>query len=448
MEGYIGGANANEANASSGPASGTVNEAGDCASGDKTQMLDAESLLLATSITQWFILRTISLKMYRRPERKLNSPAWHSLLLNVINKQQRMHPDGVHILAESDLKTVLPNSTNTLTLDHYQTQLQNNNPPYLRKSDHLSMPLIPAYTPLRHRSFIKTVTTWPEDALSVLQDCFQHTDWDLFEHQDNTHTQTATWSSVWNFWVIDRVLYNMARADLNKGVKNTKEKADQSELLVEEPYSFFAGFESLHKHSSAPALQPATFPGVHISNELSCTDNISAVIKKTQQLRHSLRVPRKNNLLLASDCSSVVSLLTDCSTTWYRSCREADRVRLQRTVNTAQRIVETNIYSTGYLTRARKIIQDSSHPGSQLMELMPSGRSHRCLETKPKRFFFIGHHYCELRCDDVVMCATRDTNTPDHFFSTTKHPYLSIPCAPLRHPNYRITQIGPPTGRD
>lgn len=39
MDGYIGGANANEANASSGLASGTVNEAGDCASGDKTQML-------------------------------------------------------------------------------------------------------------------------------------------------------------------------------------------------------------------------------------------------------------------------------------------------------------------------------------------------------------------------------------------------------------------------
>lgn len=31
---------------------------------------------------------------------------------------------------------------------------------------------------------IKTITTWAGNTLSGLQDCFQHTDWDLFEHHN------------------------------------------------------------------------------------------------------------------------------------------------------------------------------------------------------------------------------------------------------------------------
>lgn len=39
---------------------------------------------------------------------------------------------------------------------------------------------------------MKTVTTWPENALSRLQDCFIQTNWDIFEHQDlETFTGTV-----------------------------------------------------------------------------------------------------------------------------------------------------------------------------------------------------------------------------------------------------------------
>lgn len=58
--------------------------------------------------------------------------------------------------------------------------------PHLGSSDHVSLFLTPAYTPLRKKtpSIIKTVTTWPDGASQQLQDCFENTNWDIFRHQD------------------------------------------------------------------------------------------------------------------------------------------------------------------------------------------------------------------------------------------------------------------------
>ena len=137
------------------------------------------------------------------------------------------------------------------------------------------------------------------------------------------------------------------------------------------------------------------FLGVQISDDLSWTDNISSNIKKAQQRLHFLRVLRKNNLdrklLLAFYRSSIESLLTYCISTWYGSCTEADRVRLQRTVRAAQRIVGcplpslSDIYATRCLSRAQNITKDSSHPGSQLFESLPSGKRYRCIRTRTNR---------------------------------------------------------------
>ncbi len=66
--------------------------------------------------------------------------------------------------------------------------------PHLGLSDHVSLFLVPAYTPLRKRMnpITKTIKTWPEGALFQLQDCFARTKWDLFKHQDVAeYTQTV-----------------------------------------------------------------------------------------------------------------------------------------------------------------------------------------------------------------------------------------------------------------
>ncbi|KAK3507001.1 hypothetical protein QTP70_034973 [Hemibagrus guttatus] len=54
--------------------------------------------------------------------------------------------------------------------------------PHLSYSYHISVMLIPAYRPLVRRSkpVLKLVKTWPEGAISALQDCFECTDWNMF----------------------------------------------------------------------------------------------------------------------------------------------------------------------------------------------------------------------------------------------------------------------------
>ncbi|KAK3537988.1 hypothetical protein QTP70_026507, partial [Hemibagrus guttatus] len=54
--------------------------------------------------------------------------------------------------------------------------------PHLGYSDHISVMLIPAYRPLVRCSkpVLKPVKTWPEGAISALQDSFECTDWNMF----------------------------------------------------------------------------------------------------------------------------------------------------------------------------------------------------------------------------------------------------------------------------
>lgn len=54
--------------------------------------------------------------------------------------------------------------------------------PHQGLSDHLSLPLLLAYISRRKTS--KTAITWPEGALSQLQDCFESTEWSTFDYFD------------------------------------------------------------------------------------------------------------------------------------------------------------------------------------------------------------------------------------------------------------------------
>ena len=135
-------------------------------------------------------------------------------LSDTINKLQQVHPDGVHIIAgdfnQAKLKSVLPNfyqhvkcpTRGSNTLDHVYTNINQAYRaiplPHLGQSDHLSLFLTPAYIPLRRSStpLTKTITTWPEDALLQLQDCFADTEWSIFEHQDLAANTEAVLSYI------------------------------------------------------------------------------------------------------------------------------------------------------------------------------------------------------------------------------------------------------------
>lgn len=50
----------------------------------------------------------------------------------------------------------------------------------------MSLLLAPAYTSFRKQTLItrRTFKTWPEDVHHQLQDCFEITNWDIFDHPD------------------------------------------------------------------------------------------------------------------------------------------------------------------------------------------------------------------------------------------------------------------------
>ena len=56
----------------------------------------------------------------------------------------------------------------------------------MAQSDHLSLLRIPACTLLRKSAptTTTTITIWPDDASQQLQDCFDRTNWNIFEHPD------------------------------------------------------------------------------------------------------------------------------------------------------------------------------------------------------------------------------------------------------------------------
>ncbi|KAK3548144.1 hypothetical protein QTP70_004852 [Hemibagrus guttatus] len=58
--------------------------------------------------------------------------------------------------------------------------------PHLGQSDHMSLLLIPAYASLRKTAptITKSVKILPDGASQQLQDCFDRTNWDIFEHPD------------------------------------------------------------------------------------------------------------------------------------------------------------------------------------------------------------------------------------------------------------------------
>lgn len=128
--------------------------------------------------------------VYIPPSANANLALGH--LYDSISNQQNKHPDAVHIVAEDfnhvDLKVVLPKlyqhvkcaTRGINTLDKVYSDIKlgyRARPlPHQANSNHMSLLLIPAYTPLRKTAVtIKSVKVWPDGALPQLQDCFNKT---------------------------------------------------------------------------------------------------------------------------------------------------------------------------------------------------------------------------------------------------------------------------------
>ncbi|KAI7805357.1 hypothetical protein IRJ41_005667, partial [Triplophysa rosa] len=121
----------------------------------------------------------------------------------------------------------------------------------------------------------------------------------------------------------------------------------------------------------------------------------SLSVLEAQQRLYFLHQLRKFNLpqeLLLQFYSAVIeSVLYTSITVWFGSAAKTDLRRLQRIVQTAERITGTTLpnlqelYSTRVSKRARKITLDPSHPAHFIFELLPTGQRYSALSTKTAR---------------------------------------------------------------
>ncbi len=95
--------------------------------------------------------------------------------------------------------------------------------------------------------------------------------------------------------------------------------------------------------STVERVSSTKFLGVHITEDLTWTTNTMSLSKKAQQRLHFLRRLKRASLpppiLTTFYRGTIESVLTSCITVWEGNCSAADRKTLQRTVNTAAKII-------------------------------------------------------------------------------------------------------------
>ncbi len=76
---------------------------------------------------------------------------------------------------------------------------------------------------------------------------------------------------------------------------------------------------------------------------------------------------------------------------WYGNCSAADRKTLQRTVNTAAKIIGAplpsilDIFLARCSSKTNSIVKDPTHPSHSLFQLLPSGRRYRSIRARSAR---------------------------------------------------------------
>ncbi len=174
-------------------------------------------------------------------------------------------------------------------------------------------------------------------------------------------------------------------------------------LNVEKTKEIVVDFRRVHTQHAPLTNNGATvervsstkFLGVHITEDLSWTNNTAALAKKAQQRLYFLRKLRRARAPASIMCTfyrgTIESILTSCITVWYGACNASCRKSLQRIVRAAENIVGVSlpslqdIYSTRLTRKALCIAGDPTHPTHSFFSLLPSGRRLRSLQARTSR---------------------------------------------------------------
>uniref|UniRef100_A0A3B3H7K8 Reverse transcriptase domain-containing protein n=1 Tax=Oryzias latipes TaxID=8090 RepID=A0A3B3H7K8_ORYLA len=257
--------------------------------------------------------------VYIPPGANANANEALTELHNNISSLQHRHPEAFYVIA-GDFNHV--NLTDTLPKFHQHINFptRGNNildcvytnkkdayravpHPHLGFSDHIAIMLAPVYHPLLRRQAPtqRTITVWPSEAASALQDCFQHTDWQIFREaashegevdledyasgvlgyiskctEDVTSTRTVTDYPNQKPWLNtevrallkhrnaafqsgDKVALRAARRELHAGVRRAKAayaQRIQGHFTSNDPRSMWKGIKCITDYNTRDAQCP------------------------------------------------------------------------------------------------------------------------------------------------------------------------------------------------
>ncbi len=135
------------------------------------------------------------------------------------------------------------------------------------------------------------------------------------------------------------------------------------------------------------------------------TDRINSALFLQQKLKKAFHVPQQRlhflrrlkraslppPILTTFYRGTIESVLTSCITVWYGNCSAADRKTLQRTVNTAAKIIGAplpfilDIFLARCSSKATSTVKDPTHPSHSLFQLLPSERRYRSIRARSAR---------------------------------------------------------------
>ena len=143
-------------------------------------------------------------------------------------------------------------------------------------------------------------------------------------------------------------------------------------------------------------VQHVKFLGSMISSDLKWELNVDTIVKKAQQRLYFLRRLRSfvltTQIMLNFYKAVIESVLTFSITVWFGFITVKEKLRLNRVVNTASKIIGRSLphleslYQQRLLRRAGIISHDPSHPAHDLFEPLPSSRRFRSIKTRTSRF--------------------------------------------------------------
>ena len=133
--------------------------------------------------------------------------------------------------------------------------------------------------------------------------------------------------------------------------------------------------------------------GVMLDENLSLTEHVTAVQKKSQQRLHVLRKFYVDPLLLLRLYRSIIEpLLTYFSMCCYPALSVKNRNRLLKMLNVSAKIIGlskpkfSEKIDHAILKKARAVASESEHPPCTFFHVLPSQRRYRCIKCKTSRY--------------------------------------------------------------